>query len=219
MKKMNKILFLLLILTTSLSVHQAKSQDIKLPDPDRNNGRPLMQVLNERKSSRSYSEGNLTDQQLSDLLWAAWGYNRPGQKMRTAPSAMNTQEIDIYVALASGLYIYEPSGHSLKKINNKDLRGLTGSQDFVAGAALNLVYVADMTRAWKKEGDEINDSDLLWIYANTGFISQNVYLYCASANLATVVRALIPKEKLSVAMGLKSFQVIILAQTVGLPSK
>ncbi len=175
-----------------------------------------MQTLNQRKSVRSFSKSNLSQQQLSDLLWAAWGYNRPEQKMRTAPSARNTQEIDLYVALPSGVYLYEPSGHILKEISKKDVRPLTGSQDFVGGAALNLVYVADMTRAGKKEGEKITDADLLWPHANTGFIAQNVYLYCASANLGTVVRGLIPKDKLAPALGLKDHQVIILAQTVGI---
>lgn len=213
MKKMNPFLIMSLL---SMFILPLQAQDITLPAPDKSGGKPLMQALNERKSSRSYSKENLTQQQISDLLWAACGYNRPEQKMRTAPSAMNTQEIDIYVALSSGIYLYEPSAHKLIQISNKDLRGLTGSQDFVAEAPLNLIYVADMAKLKKKEGDEIKDSELLWPYANTGFISQNVYLYCASANLVSVVRGLVPKEKLAPAIGLRSNQVIILAQTVGL---
>ena len=216
---MKKISYLLLLSFFSLAVVPAASQDIKLPDPDINGGKPLMKTLNERKSIREFNTNNLSQQQLSDLLWAAWGYNRPDQKMRTAPSARNIQEIDVYVALSTGLYLYEPASHSLKQITNKDIRNLTGTQPFVATAPVNLVYVADMAKLGKKEGEEIKDSELLWPYANTGFISQNVYLYCASADLGTVVRGLVPKDKLGPEMKLRSNQVIVLSQTIGFPAK
>jgi len=195
------------------------AQDINLPSPDKTGGKPLMQALNERQSIRSFTKDSLTQQQLSDLLWAGWGINRADQKKRTAPSAMNVQEIDVYVTLPGGLFLYVAESHVLKQINNKDLRKLTGSQDFVAEAALNLVYVADMAKLGKKEGDEIKDSDLLTPAVNTGFIAQNIYLYCASANLGCVVRGWVPKEQLSPEMGLRSNQRIILAQTVGVPQK
>ena len=123
----------------------------------------------------------------------------------------------MYVALPGGLYLYDAELNILKQINNKDLRKLTGTQDFVAEAALNLVYVADMGKLGKKEGDEIKDSDLLTSYVNTGFIAQNVYLYCASENLGCVVRAMVPLGQLALEMGLRSNQRIILAQTVGVP--
>lgn len=194
-------------------------QDIILPAPDKIGGKPLMQALNERQTIRTFTKDSLTQQQLSDLLWAGWGINRADQKKRTAPSAMNVQEIDIYAALPSGLYIYVAETHMLRQINNKDVRKLTGTQDFVAEAALNLVYVADMGRAGKKEGDEIKDSELLASAANTGFIAQNVYLYCASANLGCVVRGMVPKEQLALEMGLRSNQVIIMAQTIGVPQR
>jgi SagB-type dehydrogenase family enzyme len=198
---------------------QVTGQDIILPAPDKIGGKPLMQALNERQTIRTFTKDSLTQQQLSDLLWAGWGINRADQKKRTAPSAMNVQEMDVYVALASGLYLYVAETHMLRQINNKDVRKLTGTQDFVAEAALNLVYVADMGRAGKKEGDEIKDSELLASAANTGFIAQNVYLYCASANLGCVVRGMVPKEQLALEMGLRSNQVIIMAQTIGVPKK
>mgnify|MGYP003816852187 CR=1 FL=1 len=216
MKKVNIILTCLLFFFICIPL---KAQDITLPAPDKKGGKPLMQALNERKSARSYSRENLSQQQLSDILWAAWGYNRPEQKLRTAPSAMNLQEIDVYVALPSGLYLYEASAHKLIQINNKDIRELTGTQDFVATAPLNLIYVADMAKLNRREGDTINDADLLWSYANTGFIAQNVYLYCASTGLISVIRGLVPKEKLAPAMGLRSNQVITLSQSVGYPGK
>ncbi|MCX6321249.1 MAG: SagB/ThcOx family dehydrogenase [Bacteroidia bacterium] len=195
------------------------AQDINLPAPDKTGGKPLMQALNERQSIRTFTKDNLTQQQLSDLLWAGWGINRADQKKRTAPSARNVQEIEVYVALPGGLYLYVAESHTLKQINNKDLRKLCGTQDFVAEAALNLVYVADLGKLGKKEGDEIKDSDLLSSYANTAFIAQNIYLYCASANLGCVIRGMVPKEQLAPEMGLRSNQRIILAQTVGVPQK
>jgi len=196
-----------------------QAQDISLPAPDKTGGKPLMQALNERQSIRTFTKDTLTQQQLSDLLWAGWGINRADLKKRTAPSARNVQEIDVYVALPSGLYFYIAESHTLKQINNKDLRKLSGTQDFVAEAALNLVYVADLGKLGKKEGDEIKDSDLLSSYANTAFIAQNIYLYCASANLGCVIRGMVPKEQLAPEMGLRSNQRIILAQTVGVPQK
>lgn len=178
-----------------------------------------MQALNERQSTRSFTKDDLTQQQLSDLLWAAWGINRPEEKKRTAPSARNFQEIDVYVALPGGLYLYVAESNMLKQINNKDLRKLTGTQDFVAEAPVNLIYVADMGKLGKKEGDVIKESDLLSPYANTGFIAQNVYLYCASENLGCVIRGMVPKDTLAPEMGIRSNQVIILSQTVGIPAK
>lgn len=195
------------------------AQDISLPAPDKKGGKPLMQALNERQSFRSYTDEGLTKQQMSDLLWAAWGINRTDQKKRTAASAMNYQEIDMYVALPTGLYLYVAESHSLKMINNKDLRKTTGTQGYVNNAALNLVFVADMGKAGKREGIKIDDSDLFMSYANAALIAQNVYLYCASAELGCIVRGSIPKEKLALEMGLKSNQYIILAQTVGHPKK
>jgi SagB-type dehydrogenase family enzyme len=217
MKK--NILLLFLILVSFGIILPVSAQDITLPAPDKTGGKPLMQALNERQTVRTFTKENLTRQQLSDLLWAAWGINRADQKKRTAPSARNVQEISVYVALPEGLYLYDAESNMLKQIHNRDIRNLTGSQNFVAEAALNLVYVADLGKMGKKEGDEIKDSDLLYPYTNAGFIAQNVYLYCASANLGCVVRGMVPKDKLAPEMGLKSNQRIILAQTVGVPQR
>ena len=210
MKKRLLFSLALLYMTSALF-----AQDIVLPAPDRKGGKPLMQVLNERQTTRSFTDESLTTKQLSDLLWAAWGINRADQKKRTAPSAMNYQEIDVYVAMPTGLYLYNAENHTLKMINNKDLRKTTGTQSYVNNAALNLVYVADMGKAGKREGVKVDDSDLFMSYSDAAFIAQNVYLYCASENLGCVVRGSIPKERLATEMGLKSNQYIILAQTVG----
>lgn len=219
MKK--RLLFCLIVLLLNILLFPLNipAQDIVLPAPDKTGGKPLMQALNERQTTRSFTEENLSQQQLSDLLWAAWGINRPDLKKRTAPSARNVQEIDVYVALSGGTYIYVAESHTLKQINIKDLRKTTGSQSFVGDAALNIVYVADMEKLGKKEGEKIEDSDLLMTYSNAAFIAQNIYLYCASANLGCVIRGTIPKERLATEMGLRSNQRIILAQTVGVPKK
>jgi SagB-type dehydrogenase family enzyme len=210
--------FLGIVVMLGLSV-PAISQDIVLPAPDKTGGKPLMQALNERQTTREFDAEDLTMQQLSDLLWAAWGYNRPSEKKRTAPSSRDLQEIDVYAAMKSGLYLYDAATHTLKQIHNRDIRALTGMQEFVGKAPLNLVYVADLAKLGKKEGDEIKDTELLSSYANTGFIAQNVYLCCASSGLACVVRGMVPKEKLAPEMGLRKNQVIILGQTIGTPAK
>jgi nitroreductase len=214
------ILNFLAILLLSEILVPLIAQDIILPAPDKAGGIPLMQALNERQTTRSFTTDSLTLQQLSDLLWAGFGINRPDQGKRTAPSAMNWQEIDIYVTLPRGTYVYFAESHSLKFINNKDLRKNTGGQSFVADAALNIVYIADMSKRGKKEGDEIKDSDLFMTYSDAAFIAQNIYLYCASANLGCVVRGSVPESgNLAAELGLKTSQRIILAQTVGVPKK
>jgi SagB-type dehydrogenase family enzyme len=174
-----------------------------------------MNALARRQSSRSFSVRPLTDQVLSNLLWAADGVNRPDSGKRTAPSALNKQEIDLYVALEEGFYLYNAKKHVLSLILDKDIRPLTGRQGFVNKAALNIVYVADMVAA-----AGLNREDkVLYAAADTGFIGQNVYLFCASEGLATVIRGLIDKDALGKAMNLKSSQMIILSQTVGYPEK
>ena len=193
----------------------ADAQDIILPEPNKIGGKPLMQALNERQTVRSFTNENLSLQQLSDLLWAANGINRPDENKRTAPTARNYQEIDVYVALQSGLYLYDAEAHILKLIKNRDIRNLTGAQSFINNAAVNLVYVADMTKTGKREGARITDSDLFMSYSNAAFIAQNVYLFSASENLGTVVRGFIPKDILAAELGLRPNQRIILAQTVG----
>ncbi|HYA26355.1 MAG TPA: nitroreductase family protein [Terriglobales bacterium] len=171
-----------------------------------------MQVLRERKTMREFAPDKLPQQLLSNLLWAAFGINRPDGK-RTAPSAMNWQEIDIYVAMSDGLFLYEAKGNRLEPVLAQDIRPATGTQSFVATAPLNLVYVADLSKAGSGQETE------MYTAADVGFISQNVYLFCASENLATVVRGSLDRVSLAKAMKLRADQRIILAQTVGYPKK
>ncbi len=223
-KKFFCFLCLLFLVATVLPCCKEESKesmvglkDIVLPAPDKNGGKTLMAALNERKSTRDFTSEDLSLEQLSEILWAGSGINRPDHKKRTAPSAKDTREIDTYIVLPGGLYLYDPELNLLKQIHNRDIRKFCGTQDFVADAPVNLVFVADMGKLGKKEGEKIKDSDLLYPYANTGFIAQNIYLYCASENLGCVIRGLIPRKKLASEMGLRSNQVIILSHTIGIP--
>lgn len=178
-------------------------------------GLPLMEALQRRHSEREFSPEALPSQQLSDLLWAAAGMNRAQEDGRTAPSAMHAQEVDLYVALARGLYRYEPKRHVLQLMKAEDVRPVTGYQDFVDNAALDLVFVADHRRM-KMIPAAMRES-----YASVaaGAMAQNVYLYCASTGLSTVVRAWFDRHALGEAMALTPDQQILLTQTVGQPKR
>ena len=178
-------------------------------------GRPLMHVLKERKSARAFNPKKLPNRVLSNLLWAANGINRPRSEGRTAPSARNQQEIDIYVATAEGLYLYDVRTRQLIPVLKEDVRGRTGQQAYAGEAPVNLIYVADYAKMAKTSAE---DRDF-YAAAAAGFIGQNVYLYCASEGLATVVRGSIDRNALSGVMKLRPDQKIILAQSVGYPRK
>jgi len=188
---------------------------IDLPKPRTEAGKPLMRVLKERASSRAFSTEKIPLPVLSDLLWAAFGINRPDSERRTAPSAKNWQEIDLYVATEEGLYLYDAKKHALNPVVKEDIRALTGRQPFVTDAPINIIYVADFSRT----GGSSNEERELYSAADTGFIGQNVYLFCASEGLATVVRGSIDRPALARAMKLRPDQRIILAQTVGYPKR
>jgi SagB-type dehydrogenase family enzyme len=190
-------------------------RSIELPKPQMKGGMPLMEALSARRSTREYDTRALSPQMLSDLLWAAFGINRPESGKRTAPSAMNRQETDIYVAMREGLYLYNARENRLDPVLAEDIRESTGMQDFVRDAPVNLVFVADFS----KMGDAADKDKTFYAAAGVGFISQNVYLFCASNGLATVVRAWVDKEKLRQVMRLRPDQHIILTQTVGYPKK
>ena len=192
-----------------------EAKDLPLPKPRMEGGLPLLDALRQRTSAREFSTDKLPIQTLSDLLWAADGINRPESGKRTAPSAVNWQNIDIYVAAADGLYLYKPGMHALESVRTEDVREATGSQDFVKRAAINLIYVADMSkidRGTERE-KEFNSA------AHTGFISQHVYLFCASEGLATVVRGSVDREALAGVLKLRPDQKVMLAQSVGHPEK
>jgi SagB-type dehydrogenase family enzyme len=204
----------LLVFLAGFSLADAQEpKSISLSPPQTTIGKPLMQALQLRQSSREFADALVAPQDLSNLLWAADGINRKESGKRTAPSAMNWQEVDVYVVLREGTYLYIPKTNELELVAAGDLRGLAGVQGFVKEAPLNLVYVADFARAGKG-----NDEDKkIYTAADVGFIAQNVYLYCASQGLAAVVRASLDRPALATALKLRADQKIILAQTVGHP--
>lgn len=188
------------------------SPRIQLPAPDKNGGMPLMEALAKRHSMRDFAREELPLSLLSSMLWAAFGVNREDGK-RTAPSALNVQEIDIYVALPSGAYLYDAHENALQLVAGSDLRRVTGYQDFVDEAPLDLVFVADYSRmamvpVVRRES-----------YASVaaGAISQNLYLFAASQGLATVIRAWIDRGAIADGLGLNHDQQVLLSQTVGYP--
>ncbi len=188
-------------------------KDIALPAPVMTGGRPLMDVLAERQTGREYAERELSAQDLSNLLWAAWGVNREDGR-RTAPSARNWQEIDLYVAMKDGVYIYDAAENLLRGVIKGDLRETTGMQPFVATAPVNLVYVAVVERMGNLPEEAVDQ----YSWADAAFISQNVYLYCASEGLATVVRGAIDRNAIAEAFGLPEGMRVVMAQSVGYPA-
>lgn len=175
----------------------------------------LLQVLGQRRSNRIFSARAVPMPMLAHLLWAACGVNRQETGQRTAPSAKNWQEIDIYVAQQDGLFLFEPAAGALCQLAQSDVRAATGWQDFVASAPVNLIYVADLVKMDQAQRWE----QKFFAALDTGYISQNVYLFCAAQGLATVARAWVDRPALAQTLGLRETQRIILAQTVGFPGR
>lgn len=203
---------LALLLTVPAAAFAAPAPT-QLPEAQQSGGAPLLEVLARRQSSREFAPTKLSPQLVSNLLWAAAGVNRPESGGRTVPSAMNWQEIDIYLATADGLFLYRPAEQQLVPVLDRDIRALTGQQPFVATAPLNLVFVADYGRMGESRAEE----KPFYAAIDTGYISQNVYLFCAAEGLATVARASLDGQALAKAMGLRPEQRVVLAQSVGYP--
>jgi len=195
------------------AIARADNGEVKLPPPRQSGGKPLTDALKLRRSTRAYSDRPLPPQVLSDLLWSAFGVNRPSGD-RTAPYWRHVMVIDVYVALADGVWLYDPAKHVLLPHLKADIRAQTGMQDFVGGAPLNLVYVA--------HGERMQDippvDRRLYASVDAGFIGQNVYLFCASEGLGTVFRGAVPYEKLEQTLQLGTGQFVTFAQTIGYPS-
>jgi len=214
------------IAVASKDITSAFAQELKpiqLLSPQLDGGRPLMQVLKDRKSSRAFTQEKIPLQVLSNLLWAAFGINRPERGMRTAPTGGNRQDIDIYVAIAEGVYVYNAKANLLNPVVAEDVRSLSGRQypppgvsfsAFLDEAPINLIYVWDGLKKSSYYSAEIN---LCLAFCHTGLVSQNVYLYCASEGLATVVRKWFDKPALEKKMQLRPEQYATLVQSVGYP--
>ena len=211
------ITFLALFIVSTMGIRLTAQEAVvvNLPAPQMTGGRPLMDCLKARESRREFGPDKISPQILSNLLWAANGINRPDSGKRTAPSAVNWQDIDIYVATADGLFLYLPKEHALKKILGEDVRAAMGTQDFVKDVPLNLIFVSDYAKLPRGTDEDRR----FYSGTHTGFISQNVYLFSASEGLATVVRGLIDREAMAKVMQLRPEQHITFAQSVGYPKK
>lgn len=200
-------------------------QPIVLPKPQTDGGKSVLAALRERRTNRNISEKKLAPQVLSNLLWAAFGVNRAqgsfGKPGRTAPSASNSQEIDLYVALPEGVYLYEALPHRLTPVVAGDLRARSGRRA-AQTAPVNIFYVADLTRYDEGPGQpdrNIGDSEVQksYYYVATGLISQNVYLFCASQGLAAWFHNC-DRENAARELKLRPKQRVLFAQTVGHPA-
>ncbi len=202
-------------LTLTLAAQADPLRPGSLPPPRLEAGRPLMAVLKARQSRRDIRPDRpLATQQVSDLLWAACGVNRPESGKRTAPTASNWQEIELYAASAEGLFHYDAKGHRLEQVLKEDLRPAAAKQKFAQAAPLILIYVADYARM-RAASAPVKD---FYAAVDTGFVSQNVYLWCASEGLATVVLGMVDKPALAAAMNLGPDQKVVLTQPVGYPA-
>jgi len=170
----------------------------------------LMEAFQNRRSANGFATQALPPQTLLELLWAAWGINRPESGKRTAPSAMNSQEIDIYVLLAEGVYVYDAKGNQLTPVLNQDLRA-RATTGFLRDAPVQLLFVADHARL--RSGSQAQKD--VYSAVHSGFIGQNVYLYCASKGLATRFYASIDRAALKASLKLRAEQSIVFAQAVG----
>jgi SagB-type dehydrogenase family enzyme len=198
------LLLFVFLLTGQLVV----AQDKQLPAPRTEGGMPLMEALKNRKSVREMSAKMLSDQQLADLLWAANGVNRPDGR-RTAPSAMNWREIEIYVYTAGAVWLYPPEQNSLRHVLNGDFRAEAVMQDFAKEAPVLLVFVSNYEKMAR-----MNEQQRSFFEAtDVGYVSQNVYLYCTQEGLNTVVMAYIRQDDIKKRLGFNGRA--LLAQAVG----
>lgn len=198
-------------ITAAAPVPSESPEVINLPHPDPRSGLPLMSALSFRASTREFADSPLSARTLGELLWAADGVNRDTSGGRTAPSAHGFNEIDIYVAFPGGVYRYDAPLHRLVLKHAVDARNMTGHQDFVGSAPLDLVYVVRCSNLLNTAPQQRDTCSAV----AAGAICQNVSLYCASAGLGTVVRGWINHRLLADALRLNEDELPILAQTVG----
>ncbi|MBK8806626.1 MAG: nitroreductase family protein [Bacteroidales bacterium] len=208
-----KTIFTFLILSIfCISANAQLLQKISLPAPDTTGGIPLMKALDDRKSTKSFDpEKTLSNEHISNILWAAYGINRKDGK-RTVASSFNQQELSIYIVLKAGVFLWDSKKNILNQVLSGDHRAATGMQDYVANASMNILYVSDFTLLPKSPNDE---QKALTSHIHSGFSAQNVYLYAASANLGACVRSSFDKAALASLLKLKSTQQVILTQSVG----
>lgn len=201
--------FLILISSYMIAFSQIK---IQLPKPELDKGKTLMECLQNRHTTRNFTSEKLDNQKISNILWAANGLNRPEQNRYTAPTAMNMQELSLYLAKEDGLYFYNPIDNILERLSDEDIRKETGTQDFVGKADFELIIVADISKM-----EKVQDPAKYNFYAgrDAGYISQNIYLICASEGLGTVARGSFDNEKIVKLMKLDKNKFITLVHTIG----
>lgn len=193
---------------------------IALPAPQTKGAKSLLEALGDRKTNRNLGEQKLPPQILSNLLWAAFGINRIEGGGRTAPSALGVKEMDLYVFLAEGVYLYKAAGHTLQPVLAGDHRAKTGTQAGVGRAPVSLLYVADLEKYGANLGMRVNPAtQIAWSNAHAGFIGQNVYLYAASEGLGAWFRALVDAPALTALLSLRASQKVMYSQSVGYPAK
>jgi SagB-type dehydrogenase family enzyme len=208
------LLLAVLLLLPGRAVISQPLKSIKLAEPSLKADKPFMQTIKERKSSREFSAKELSLQDLSNVLWCADGVNRPGNGHRTAPSAMNKQDVDVYAVLKEGVFLYDAARNELVPVAQGDFRKDAGVQEWVGAAPLNLIYVSDLAKLdFAKE----REAQVMTAAIDAGHCSQNVYLYCAAAGLSVVVRTSVDKKKLADILKLRPQQIVLMGQTVGYP--
>lgn len=208
---MRKVQLLLLCLFVSVATFAA-DKVIRLPKPNLNRNSEVMEAFANRHSTREYAAKALTLTDLSDLLWAANGINRPEEGKRTAPSAMNKQDVDVYVVLPEATYLYDAKAHQLNLVAEGDHRGaVAGGQAFVKSAPVSLLLVSDLSRL----GDAKNTHTQLMGAVDAGIVSQNISIFCSAAKLATVPRASMDTAKLKSVLKLTDTQLPLMNHPVG----
>ncbi|RHJ86734.1 SagB/ThcOx family dehydrogenase [Parabacteroides sp. AM08-6] len=211
---MRKLVFISVSLFLIITMQAQELKEVKLNAPDKNRGTAVMKALSERHSDRVFDSKELSLQDLSDLLWAANGINRPDGK-RTAPSALNKQDVDVYVILKEGAYLYNAQSHSLTPIAQGDHRAaVAGGQDFVKSAPVCLVLVSDLSRF-----GGITEQNKLMGAVDAGVVCQNINLFCSGVGLSTVPRASMDKAALKTILKLSDSQQPIMNNPVGYPEK
>lgn len=210
---MKRSVFVIITLLISITMQAQELKVIQLNAPNKTKGEAMMKVFNQRQSVREYAQKDLTPQDLSDLLWAANGVNRPDGK-RTAPTARNVQDVDVYVVRKDGAYLYDAKEHALKPVSAGDYRAaVAGGQDFVKEAPVSLLLVTDLSRL----GDPSAENVKLMCAVDVGIVCQNINLACAGLGLATVPRGTMDQEPLRRALKLKDSQLLLINNPVGYP--
>jgi SagB-type dehydrogenase family enzyme len=210
---MKRLILFFTVLIVTANMHAQELSVIKLSEPNKSGGTPVMKVFNDRHSDREYASTPIRPQDLSDLLWAANGINRSDGK-RTAPSARNVQDVDVYVILPKGAYFYEAKTHSLNPVSAGDHRNAVASgQDFAATAPMCIVLVTELARL----GDASAERTKLMGAVDIGIVSQNINMVCAALGLSTVPRATMDHTALKKVLKLTDTQMAIMNNPVGYP--